>query len=181
MKKLLIALMLLAIAVIPMFATGAESNPVYTDDKLLVKVTVGEVSEYGFTSAKATDKSAHLTLLTDDQVLDADKAASNDGYVYNQFYTSVRTNNSGQVTVKVSTSNLELKTTENTVTSVIDEIPLHIIGAGTDGKFQTINVANNEGLNVYSESFNIFYAKSEFDAATTGTYEATVTMEIAGV
>ena len=155
MKKLLIALMLIAVVITPMFAADGNKD-------LAVKTTVAEISEYGFTEAQYTDAKTALTLITGEQVI-ADGA---------KFFASVRTNSNAAVSVKLYNTDLVKGT--DTITLKLNNSEAYNDAASALG---LINNAETANLRAISEAFTLNYDAS---AASAGEYKATITMVVTG-
>ena len=155
MKKLLIALMLIAVVITPMFAADGNKD-------LAVKTTVAEISEFGFTATQHTDAKTALTLITDEQVI-ADGA---------KFFASVRTNSNSAVSVKLYNTDLVKGT--DTITLQLNTSDAYNDAASALELIKSTDTAN---LRAFSEEFTLNYDAS---AASAGEYKATITMVVTG-
>lgn len=165
MKKILIAIVVLAAVLVPMFA----ANP----DPLEVVTTISKKSEYAFTSEAYTNKSQSLSSIT----ITGEQPVS-PGELGNIFYASIRTNTKGKAKAVLSYTNL-INTEEPNETI---ELKMFIDETEKLSPVTAIEESNiTSGLRALSKAFVLKFNQADYDNATEGNYKATVTMTISGI
>ncbi len=177
MKKLLIALMLIAVVIVPMFAADVEVGLENKSD-MTVTTHVDLVNKFGFTGNKVAETAEDLgqTLATQAVTKEAPSVT---------IYGSLITNSKEARTLTVKVTNL----VKNNGTYVIPmEVTIVDTPVTLDGKQGTTEIekvllteaATTSGKRAVSEGFTLRVTPEALNKAEVGDYTSTVTMTVTG-
>lgn len=154
MKKLLIAFMLLAVLVVPMFAE---------EKTMTVQTVVDPIEDFAFTTVKYDNANIEIG----NKVSAVETIDGND-----TFFVAIRTN--AHKGYKITLTHEDLKRVDDET----DTIALKLNNQNSGTPVVVLNEAAANNLRKYAQSFSVTYDSAEFAAATVGTYQATITMTI---
>lgn len=155
MKKILIAFMLLAVLVVPMFAE---------EETMAVQTVVNLIEDFAFTTQEYTDASVEIG----NKISTVQDINGN-----NTFYVAIRTNAHKSYKITLTHEDLKLVGGDGN-----DTIALKVNGNNSGTQIVVLSKGAEKNLRKYAEDFNVTYDSADYAAATVGTYQATITMTI---
>jgi len=185
MKKNLIAILIVALVSVGLFADNTPANP--DNATFQVQTTITGINEMRITAAEVglTDfaTAGLFSTLTIGGTGEGSSELASSGKVTFSAYISTRSNNRTGYTVKVSATPM----TTTAVESVTPTINYTVSVAGTEaGSYSTetggaaasvISVSSLDKTSVESRAISLTVDMTDYAAAITGTYTGTVTFE----
>lgn len=178
MKKILIALMLIVVVIVPIFAEDVDTK--------IGSITVTKVvplkDEYAFTKNPLESDVYDITAA---DTFENDKKALSDGEP-NVIYASYVTNSASVHNLKVTVNQLKHTTDTGVVIPMYAKIGTtaskDVADLVTDGKILELandeTITNSTGLRQNSKAFALFIDSEDFSKARVGNYEATITLTV---